>query len=535
MEELKRFLWWQSGIIYQIYPLSYMDSDGDGIGDLRGIRSKLDYLQWLGIDAVWISPIFPSPMKDFGYDISDYTDIDPRFGTMSDFHALLDDAHARNIKVILDFVPNHTSDQHPWFIESRFSRDNPKRDWYLWQEPKPDGDPPNNWLSVFGGSAWQFEPQTGQYYYHAFLKEQPDLNWRNADAQRAMLDIMRFWLGKGVDGFRVDVMAHLIKDAQLRNNPKNPDYRETDLPFRVLIPAYSMHQPEVHELVAKMRRVTEEYQERVLIGEIYLPITELVTYYGLKEPGAHLPFNFQLISLPWEAPRIAAAITEYEAALPENGWPNWVLSNHDKSRIASRVGADQARVAAMLLLTLRGTPTIYYGDEIGMPDVDVPRDRVHDPLEKNVPGRGLGRDKARTPMQWDGTQTGGFTSGKPWLPISPDHQYLNVESERENPQSMLRLYRRLIALRRSEPALSVGNYAPVESEGDIVAYIREYESRRMLVVANLGHRPQSVPLRQMVIRTLLSTHVHRENESIQDTLELRSDEAVIAEIIRGET
>ena len=361
--------WWQRGLLYQIYPRSFFDSNGDGIGDLPGIINRLDYLYWLGADAVWLSPIYPSPMADFGYDVLDYTGIHPIFGTLQDFDTLLAHAHHRDLKLILDLVPNHTSDQHPWFLEARASRSSPKREWYLWRDPAPGGGPPNNWLSVFGGGAWEWVEASGQYYYHAFLAQQPDLNWRNPDVQDAMLSLMRFWLDRGVDGFRVDTMAHLIKDDQFRDNPPNPDYRPGQLPHRRLLTTYTVDRPEVHEIITKMRVVTDSYDGRMIAGEMYLPVERLMGYYGTSGGGAHLPFNFQLIELPWHAKTMATAIDVYEAALPPNAWPNWVLGNHDKPRIATRVGAAQARVAAMLLLTLRGTPTMYYGDEIGMHDV----------------------------------------------------------------------------------------------------------------------------------------------------------------------
>ena len=338
-----KYLWWQRGIIYQIYPRSYQDSNGDGIGDLPGIIRRLDYLKKLGVNAVWLSPIYPSPMADYGYDIADYQDIDPIFGTLDDFDALLHEVHSRDMKLILDLVPNHTSDQHPWFLEARSSRTNPKRDWYIWHDGRPDGTPPNNWLSVFGGSAWEWDEATQQYYYHAFLKEQPDLNWRNPEVQRAMMNVMRFWLDKGVDGFRVDVMWHMVKDKQLRNNPVNPKYEPHMATYEQLLPTYSTDQPEVHDIVQKMRAVLDEYDERMMIGEIYLPIQQLMVYYGIDNKGAHLPFNFLLLSLPWEAQTIARAIDEYEGALPLGGWPNWVLGNHDQPRITSRVGLQQAK------------------------------------------------------------------------------------------------------------------------------------------------------------------------------------------------
>ncbi len=382
--------WWQRGVIYQIYPRSFQDSDGDGIGDLGGILSRLEYLQWLGVDAIWLSPIYPSPMADFGYDISNYTDIEPLFGTLGDFDRLVAEAHHRGMKVVLDFVPNHTSSEHAWFRESRSSRTNPKRNWYIWRDPAPGGGPPNNWLSNFGGPAWEFDERTGQYYYHAFLRQQPDLNWRNPEVQEAMLGVLRFWLDRGVDGFRVDVIWHIVKDDQFRNNLPDPDFKPHHAPHRQLLATYNTDRPEVHDIIARMRGVLDEYEERMMVGEIYLPLERLVTYYGAQGTGVHLPFNFQLIELAWHARALADAIDRYEAILPSYGWPNWVLGNHDNSRIASRIGSAQARVAAMLLLTLRGTPTLYYGDEIAMHNVPIPPDRVQDPFEKNVPGLGIG-------------------------------------------------------------------------------------------------------------------------------------------------
>jgi alpha-glucosidase len=526
-----RYVWWQRGIIYQVYPRSFMDSGGDGVGDLPGITSRLDYLRWLGVDAVWISPIYPSPMKDFGYDVADYADVHPLFGTLDDFDRLLREAHARDLRVILDFVPNHSSDQHPWFLESRSSRDNPKRDWYIWRDPAPDGGPPNNWLSCFGGSGWQLDEATGQYYYHAFLPEQPDLNWRNPEVVRAMLDVLRFWLDRGVDGFRVDVIYHIVKDEEFRDNPANPDWREGQDPFQRLVPAQTTDRPEVHELIARMRRLFDEYTDRVLIGEIYLPVERLVRYYGANLDGAHLPFNFQLIQARWDARHIEGLIAEYEAALPQGGWPNWVLGNHDQHRIATRVGPAQARVAAMLLLTLRGTPTLYYGEEIGMRDVPIPPERVQDPFEKNVPGMGLGRDPERTPMQWSAAHNAGFTRGEPWLPVADDFAEVNVEAERDDPHSILTLYRRLIDLRRGEPALEVGRWEPVEAEGDVLAYVRRARAGEsgFLVALNLGSRHQALrcPPGARASAITLSTHLDRAGELIRDDLHLRPDEGVV--------
>jgi alpha-glucosidase len=510
------FKWWQRGVVYQIYPRSFQDSNGDGVGDLAGITSRLDYVRWLGVDAIWISPIFPSPMADFGYDVSDYCGVHPLFGTLSDFDTLVEEAHARGLKVILDFVPNHTSDQHAWFRESRSSRDNPKRDWYIWRDPAPDGGPPNNWLSNFGGSGWELDPATGQYYYHAFLKEQPDLNWRNPDVRRAMMDVLRFWLARGVDGFRVDVIWHMIKDHEFRDNPVNPGWTPEQRPYDEFLPVHTADQPEVHEVIREMRAVFDEFEDRVLIGEIYLPVEKLVRYYGEDMSGAHLPFNFQLILAPWDARHIAQLIDEYEAALPEEGWPNWVLGNHDQHRIASRVGAEQARVAAMLLLTLRGTPTVYYGDEIGMHDVDIPHDRVQDPFEKNVPGRGLGRDPERTPMQWSAGRHGGFSTTEPWLPLPEDYARVNVEAQRDDPESMLSFFHRLVELRRGAPALEVGGFAPVAAHGDVLAYIRHYREDRFLILLNLGGQPHEIDRggEARPGRVAVATHRGREGEEV---------------------
>src|SRR6185436_14956605 len=419
--EIDRHSWWQRGVIYQIYPLSFQDSNGNGFGDLPGLLSRLDYLEWLGVDAIWLSPIYPSPMADWGYDVADYCDVDPRFGTLADADALIAAAHARGIRVLLDFVPNHTSERHPWFVESRSSRDSPKRGWYHWRDPAPGGGPPNNWISVFGGSAWTLDDATGQYYLHSFLREQPDLDWRHPEVRDAMHEAMRFWLRRGVDGFRVDVIHHLAKDPEYRDNPTNPDWiAGASNPYRRLLAVHTADRPEVHEVIAGIRAVVDEFPDRMLVGELYLPLERLMVYYGSGGRGLQLPFNFQLIRLPWESRTLGAAIEAYEAMLPTFGWPNWVLGNHDKSRVASRVGPAQARVAAMMLLTLRGTPTLYYGDEIGMRDVPIPAERVRDPFERNVPGLGLGRDPERTPMQWDGGAGAGFTTGEPWLPVADD-------------------------------------------------------------------------------------------------------------------
>ena len=524
--ETSDYAWWQKGVVYQIYPRSFQDTNGDGIGDLPGIASRLDHLVNLGVAALWISPIYPSPMADFGYDVSDHCSVHPVFGSLEDFDGLVSAAHERCLKVILDYVPNHTSDRHPWFLESRSSRASPKRDWYIWCDATPDGSPPNNWVSEFGGPAWSWDEATGQYYYHAYLKEQPDLNWRNPDVRDAMLDVLRFWLDRGVDGFRVDAIHHLFEDGQFRDNPLNPDWREGMSPARRLVRTRTMDQPEVHEAIAAMRRVADSYGGRVMIGEAYLPIDRLMAYYGANLTGFHLPFNFHLLSTPWQPVAVAALIDAYEAALPQGGWPNWVLGNHDRSRVASRLGHRQARVAAMLLLTLRGTPTLYQGEEIGMTDVPIPPERVQDPWERNVPGLGLGRDPERTPMQWDASAHAGFTTGVPWLPLAPDYRTVNVAAQAADPRSILALYRALIRLRRAEPALSVGGYRAGSSDESVLSYERHHDGRRLLVALNMSGARQALSgIRSG--RILVSTALDRQDEQVRDALDLRPDEGCV--------
>lgn len=519
-------VWWKRGTVYQVYPRSFQDTNGDGVGDLPGITARLDYLAWLGVDAVWISPVYPSPMADFGYDVADYCGIEPLFGTLADFDALVAEAHRRRLKVILDFVPNHSSIAHPWFAESRSSRASPKRDWYIWRDPAPGGGPPNNWLSNFGGPAWTLDEATGQYYYHAFLAEQPDLNWRNPAVRAAMHDVLRFWLERGVDGFRVDVIWHLMKDAGFRDNPANPDYAPGSPEINRFTQVYSADRPEIFDVIAGMRAVLRQYGERVLIGEIYLPVERLVAYYGPDLTGADLPFNFQLIQTPWRADAVADLVAQYEAALPEGGWPNWVLGNHDQPRIAARVGPAQARIAAMLLLTLRGTPTLYYGDEIGLGHVPIPPDRARDPWEHNEPGHG--RDPERTPMQWDDNPQAGFSTAEPWLPLAADWATCNVENQRSDPGSMLTLHRRLLALRRDHAALAVGGYREVPlGIAEVFAYERFADGAVLRVLLNFGAASQDLPLPEGAWTVLLSTRPGRAGEPAGLTLALEPAEGVI--------
>jgi alpha-glucosidase len=520
-------LWWQNGVVYQIYPRSFQDSNGDGIGDLPGIESRLDYLRDLGVAAVWISPFYPSPMADFGYDVADYTGVDPLFGTLDDFDRLIAAVHARGMKLILDFVPNHTSDQHPWFLESRSSRDNPKRDWYLWQDGK-NGSYPNNWMSNFGGPGWTWDDKTSQFYYHSFLKEQPDLNWHNAQVRKAIYDALRFWLNKGVDGFRMDVLWLLIKDAQFRDNLPNPEWTEGASTFWSVLPTYTADQPETHAIVREMRGVLNEYPERVLIGEIYLPLPDLVRYYGKDLDGANLPFNFHLIQTEWNADKIAELIHEYEHVLPPGAWPNWVMGNHDQSRVASRIGPAQARVAAMLLLTLRGTPTMYYGEELGMANGRIAPEQVQDPAEKNQPGIGMGRDPERTPMLWNDSPSAGFTTGTPWLPVNAEYRAINVAAETADSRSMLALYRRLLHLRREHPALHAGEIHEVRAKRGVLSYVRSFEGKRFQVLLNFTNDVQTANSYEGKI--LLTTILDGDGAPVDGPIAIEAGEGLLIDV-----
>lgn len=537
------YQWWQTEVIYQIYPRSFRDANGDGIGDLAGIIEKLDYLSdTLGVDAVWVSPFYPSPMADFGYDVSDYTGIDPMFGDMATFDRLLAEVHARGMKLIVDIVPNHTSDQHPWFVESRSSRVNPKHDWYIWRDAKPDGSPPNNWLSDFGGPAWEWDETRQQYYLHSFLKEQPDLNWRNPAVKEAMFDVYRFWLDRGVDGFRIDVAHYIMKDPDLRDNPPNPnraamaDIFKSMGDYDSLLHLYDKGHEDVHGVYRELRQLLDSYNgdaPRMMVGEIHIfDLQQWARYYGEQLDEMHLPFGFGLIGVPWEASRVRAWVDAVEAAVPEGGWPNYVMGNHDEHRLATRFGRTQARGAALLLLTFRGTPFIYYGDEIGMVDVEVPPEREQDPFGKRVPGLGLGRDPQRTPMQWSDAPHAGFAppeTPQTWLPISPDYREVNVERQLADPHSILNLYRRLLAYRKQSPPLLWGRYTPLDDvPHDCYAYWRDAGEQRVLVALNFTGDNREINLPQTQGRIVLSTYLDREEE-VRDCLTLRGHEGVIVE------
>ncbi len=521
--------WWQDAVFYQVYPRSFQDSTGDGTGDLAGITARLPYLaETLGVGAVWVSPFYPSPMADFGYDVADYCDVDPRFGTLADFDELLATAHDLGLRLIVDWVPNHSSDRHPWFVESRTSRASPKRDWYVWADPRPGGGPPNNWLSLFGGPAWEWDAATGQYYLHSFLASQPDLNWRNPEVQEAMFGTVRFWLDRGVDGFRIDVAHFIMKDPELRDNPPAgggelvfKDHGEYELQEHV----HDKGHPDVHRVYRDLRRLLDGYiPERFAVGEIHVWDWQVwASYYGDGDE-LHMPYNFSLIHAPWEARVLRERIEAQEAAVPSWGWPNYVLGNHDEPRLATRFGPQNVRLAAMLLLTLRGTPTLYYGDEIGIRQVDIPDEEQQDPWGRQVPG--MGRDGGRTPMQWDGSPGAGFTTGEPWLPLNDDWPSNNVAAQLANPGSLLNLYRELLALRRARRALREGSFRSVDAPDGVLAYQRETDRERLLVALNLTNRHQDVAVEAG--RVVLST-VHARAAEVAGRVALAPREGVVVE------
>ena len=495
--------WWQTRVVYQIYPRSFQDSDGDGVGDLPGVTARLGHVRDLGAGAVWLSPFYRSPQADFGYDVADYRDVDPPFGTLRDFDRLAERARELDLKLVVDFVPNHSSDRHPWFQDSRRSRDAEKRDWYVWRDPV-DGGPPNNWLSHFGGPAWTLDERTGQYYLHSFLREQPDLNWRNPAVEAEMLDTLRFWMGRGVDGFRIDV-AHLIaKDPGLRSNPPAPpragafkSLGEYDTQLHV----HDKGHPDVHGMFARIRQAVDGFdgQERVTIGEIhdFDDLGRWASYYGTPAGGGlsglHMPFNFGLLNVDWTAAGVRAHVDAVEAVLPDGAWPNYVLGNHDEARLATRLGAESAKLAGLLLLTLRGAPTLYYGDELGMEEVDVPLDQRKDPWGFRSGMPELSRDGCRTPMAWDRSPSAGFSEADPgrlWLPLHPDHGAVNVEVESADPDSVLSFYRRALAARRSSASLQAGDYRPLDGvPDDVFAFLRGDDT---LVLLHFGEGEASV-------------------------------------------
>jgi alpha-glucosidase len=491
----KDFLWWRDGIIYQIYPRSFADSNNDGIGDLPGITSKLDYLAELGVDALWLSPIYPSPDVDYGYDVADYCAIDPKFGTMQDFEKLVKEANKRGIHIVLDLVLNHTSDQHEWFIESKKSKDNPYHDWYIWKDPLPNGDPPNNWQAIFGGSAWEYDPDLDQYYYHMFYKEQPDVNWRNPKVREAMLDVFRFWLKKGVDGFRLDVFNAYFKDPDFKDNPPKFGIRAFDRQEHL----YDVSQPEMVPLLEEIRGILDQHKEAYAVGETFLANTEQTAAY-CGDDKLHAAFNFEFAGNRCHPKRFLNSALKWYRALDKNAWPNNFLSNHDMTRAASRYcfGEDdrRAKVALAMLLTLKGTPFIYYGEEIGLRDIPIrKKSDVKDPIGKSFWPFFKGRDGCRAPMQWSSEINAGFSKSNPWLPVNQDFPQRNVVRQQSDPESLLNFFKELVAIRKTQPALQRGDFTPLETNPrDILAFERSLDDSRILVLLNFKSGNQSFEL-----------------------------------------
>jgi len=534
-------LWWRDGVIYQIYPRSFADSNGDSIGDLNGIRNKLDYLAELGVDALWLSPIFASPDVDFGYDISDYYRIDPKFGTMEDFEALVREAHQKEMRIILDMVMNHTSDQHAWFKEACSSRDNPYHDWYLWQESAPNGKAPNNWQSMTGGSGWEYVPELNQYYFHMYYKQQPDLNWHNPKVHKAMLKAFCYWLDKGVDGYRMDLVNLFFKDNQLRNNPPKFGLRAFDRQKHI----FDTDQLEILPLLRELRQIMDEKPGRYLVGEPFIAITPLDFLYSgtaaiaapyCRDDLLHAIFCFDFLHSFWDAKRFRKSILDWENSLKGKGWPTHVLANYDNPRIATRYTRDEndarLKAAALMLLSLRGTPFIYYGDKIGMRDIHLKRSQIKDPVGKLYWPIFKGRDGCRAPMQWSPDSNAGFSSGAtPWLPVHPDYPTRNVTRQNQTTHSLLNFYKNLIHLRKQFPVLVRGEFAMLGNlPASILAYQRTSSQQTALVLINFSHQRNQFHLEEFAIsqrELLISTHRTKLENLQNQSFTLEGDEALI--------
>lgn len=510
--------WWRGGVIYQIYPRSFNDSNNDGIGDLAGITQKMAYIKSLGADAIWISPFFKSPMKDFGYDVSDYKDIDPIFGTMADFDTMLATAKEHKLQVMIDLVLNHSSDEHPWFKESRSSRNNPKADWYVWADPKPDGCPPNNWMSIFGGSAWEWDGTRRQYYLHNFLRSQPDLNFHNPDVRAALLDVVKFWLDKGVHGFRLDTVNFYFHDTKLRNNPAHKvqasriDVPDAN-PYGMQMHKYDKSQPENLAFLEELRKLTDAYPHTTMVGEIGDDnAIKLMGDYTRKNKRLHMAYSFSLLSPSFGADYVRGIVEEHERRLG-SGWPCWAFSNHDVMRVASRWGANATEVSGFakmlvgLLCTLRGSVCIYQGDELGLPEADVPYERLQDPYGIQFWPEFKGRDGCRTPMPWAANAAhGGFSDVEPWLPVPGAHSRIAVDVQEIDGASVLNHYRRFVQWRNRHEVLRTGSFAFVDAPQPLLAYIRKRGKEAMLVVVNLGAEHMAFDLSPYSVKDVLDEH-----------------------------
>lgn len=511
--------WWRGAVIYQVYPRSLMDSNADGIGDLPGIVSKLDYIASLGVDAIWISPFFKSPMKDFGYDISDYRDVDPIFGTLNDFDRLIAEAHDRNIRVIIDQVLSHTSDQHAWFEQSRQCRENDKADWYVWADPAEDGSPPNNWLSIFGGVAWEWEPRRSQYYLHNFLKSQPDLNFHNPDVQNAILGEVKFWLQRGVDGFRLDAINFCFHDAELRNNPSKPETERkgrgftTDNPYAYQRHQYDNTRPENLDFLKRLRQLIDQYPGVVTLGEISSENSlETMAQYTSGDERLHMAYSFELLGDTLSPQYVRDTVATLEAGLGD-GWPCWAIGNHDVVRVMSRWGdtphsPHQAKMLNALQLSLRGSVCSYQGEELGLTEAEVQRDQLQDPYGITFWPRFKGRDGCRTPMPWrqSAPQAGFSESAHTWLPIPATHRELAVDQQTDKTDSVLNHYRNFVLWRKQQPALTLGDINFIHADNDILAFTRTSEQQAMLVVFNFNKEPRAYDMSDQPIHQLLEGH-----------------------------
>lgn len=527
--------WWKTTVIYQCYPLSFQDTTGNGKGDLNGIKERAQYFSDIGVDTVWLNPIFMSPQRDNGYDISNYTDVDPLFGTLEDLESLLELLHSRGIHLLMDFVPNHTSDEHPWFIESRKDKTNPKRDWYVWADGNEFGGPPSNWISAFGGSAWTFDNLTGQYYLHQFSEFQPDLNYRNPKLRKEMMDVMKFWLDLGVDGFRMDAVIFLLENPQFTNETLNPDFHgpncTTNISSSACYPYLNHSQTTnydgIHDIFRDWRRVIDSYEDRFMVGEAYASLETVMEYYGTNNSEFNFPFNFFLLeNTNWTGIEVSRIVSSWLNNMPEDAWPNWVLGNHDNPRIANKVGVHLARAVNTLLLTLPGTPTTYYGEELLMTNVYIPPDRRHDEFQH--------RDEERTPMQWNTSVYAGFSTVEPWLPVPDNYTSYNVETEMSEESSMLKLYKQLIKLRSSNSAFQYTNYSLVLNTTDVYAYHRYHESSadEFIVAVNFAKKDVSVNL-EMISKSFqdpqieLSTNQNTVGPVNLTEIDLGAGEAVV--------
>jgi len=540
MDNSDGFTWWKHGVIYQIYPRSFYDANGDGVGDLPGIIEKLDYLARLGVDAVWLSPVNTSPMYDFGYDISDFRGIDPLFGDLGDCDRLIAEAHRRNIRIIMDLVINHTSHLHPWFVESRSSRENPKRDWYIWHDGN-NGRPPNNWMAAFGGRAWEWDDATGQYYFHSFLKEQPDLNWRNAEMRRAVFDDVRFWLDRGVDGFRLDAVVWYVKDSLFRSNPFGwgPN---APRPYDLQKHVYDQNRPETHDVLKEFRKVLDGYEDRMSVGETYEAspggARTSASYLGNGSDELHLAFDFSLLFSKYGAGRFRECLSRWYAAMPEGGWPCLVLNNHDQPRSMTRWcrgrdGGKRARVLAALLLTAWGTPFLYYGEEIGMKNGRISRRQIQDPVGRKYWPFNKGRDPERTPMQWSADEKAGFSTAEPWLPVADNYRSVNVLDQEEDPGSLLSWYRALISLRKERPALHRGAFRFVGDDPDVLAYLREQDGETIFVALNFSDRKKTAAMGEASWQVLCGTDTTAGQDHPADSVVLRPYEVLVMEKFRN--